>query len=122
MTTLDDDADRSSNFRSTGCHADQVAPGWNGTRPTLAERSGQPGSSAAQPSAAESTRPRPLGTRHCWITGLPDLPGRHAGLLVEWRRGADQEWQARVVYTVVEDQSPVLIEAWILAVHLTPVS
>ena len=110
-----------SNTCASRCHAEQVTRRWDGSRPTLAERSGPSDSVATPPSPPDPARPRPVSTRHCWITGLPDLPGRHAGLLVEWRRGHGQEWLARVVYAVVDDDSPVLIEAWIGASHLTPV-
>jgi len=36
--------------------------------------------------AALQDRPRPVLTRHCWVTGLPEYPGRWAGLLAEWRQ------------------------------------
>lgn len=93
-----------------------MAPKWDPSRPTLGERSG----AQDQP---DPGRPRPLGTRHCWLAGLPDLPGRHPGLVVEWRRDdARPGWLARVVYTVDDAGSPVLVEAWIPAGHLTPAS
>ncbi len=94
---------------------------WDGSRPTLADRSGRTGSGATPHATDDPARPRPVSTRHCWVSGLPQ-PGRHAGLLVEWRRGPDQQWLARVVYAVMDDGSPVLIEAWLPAAHLTPVS
>ena len=97
-----------------------MAPRWDPSRPTLAERSEH----AAAPPPGEGAGParqRPVGTRHCWVDGLPDLPGRCAGLLVEWRRDREQdEWRARVVYAVDVAGRPVLVEAWIDARHLTP--
>ena len=95
-----------------------MAPRWDASRPTLAERS--TGGAGPEERAADPARPRPVSTRHCWVSDLPALPGRHAALLVEWRRGPDEQWQARVVYAVVEDDSPVLVEAWVPAAHLTP--
>lgn len=92
---------------------------WDGTRPTLAERSAARTGAGDRP-AEDPARSRPVGLRHCWVAGLPDLPGRHAGLLVEWRRAEDRQWLARVVYAVVDGDSPVLIEAWVGAGHLSP--
>ena len=96
-----------------------MARSWDATRPTLAERARADLGTTVRD--AESDRPRPAGTRHCWVTGLPDAPGRHAGLLVEWRRDVPPgDWLARVVYAVDEAGSPVLVEAWLSARHLTP--
>jgi hypothetical protein len=97
-----------------------VAGRWDGTRPTLAERSrADPGT--PPPSEPEPQRPRPVTTRHCWISGLPELAGRHAGLLVEWRREPGRtEWSARVVYAYEDAGGPVLVEAWVAAAHLSP--
>jgi len=50
--------------------------------PTLAERNavGAAVEVGADPElAALQDRPRPVLTRHCWVTGLPDCPGRWAG-------------------------------------------
>jgi hypothetical protein len=52
--------------------------------PTLAERSAV-GTAAELDAdselAALRDRPRPVLTRHCWVSGLPECPGRWAGLL-----------------------------------------
>ena len=71
--------------------------------------------------AALQGRPRPVLTRHCWVTGLPDCPGRWAGLVAEWRQDSDAGgWQGRVVYAVDEHGRVVLVERWVPAEHLTP--
>ena len=95
-----------------------------GRGPTLAERSGTgtPSQVGDDPDlAALADRPRPVLTRHCWVVGLEDLPGRWAGLVAEWRR--DQEaggWQGRVVYAVEDGPATVMVEAWVHARHLEP--
>ena len=96
-----------------------------GRGPTLAERSaaGTPPEVTADPDlAALQDRPRPVLTRHCWVT-VPDSPGRWAGLLAEWRQDTDAGgWQGRVVYAVDAGGSTVLVEAWVHARHLQPVT
>jgi hypothetical protein len=92
--------------------------------PTLAERSGvgPAGQVGADPElAALQDRPRLVLTRHCWVTGLPDCPGRWAGLLAEWRQDTDAGgWQGRVVYAVDDGAATVMVEAWVHARHLQP--
>ena len=87
--------------------------------PTLAERGGLPAPAAAPPES-EAPRRRVVMTRHCWVTGLPDRPGRWAGLLVEWRQADTGEWLGRVAYVVDEDSRPVLVEAWLPGRQLGP--
>jgi len=92
--------------------------------PSLAERSavGTAGEVGADPElAALRDRPRPVLTRHCWVTGLPDCPGCWAGLLAEWRQDrAAGGWQGRVVYAVDDGAATVIVEAWVHARHLQP--
>ncbi len=59
------------------------------TRNRLSERSavGTAGQVDADPEVA--ALPRPILTRHCWVTGLSECPGRWAGLLAEWRQDTD---------------------------------
>jgi hypothetical protein len=60
-------------------------------------------------------------TRPCGVTGLPDCPGRCAGLLVEWRREPGSgRWAGRVVYVVDDAGGGVLVDTWVDADHLTP--
>jgi len=91
---------------------------------TLAERNavGPAGEVGADPElAALQDRPRPVLTRHSWVTGLPECPGRWAGLLAEWRQDrAGGGWQGRVVYAVDDGAATVIIEAWVPARHLQP--
>ena len=91
--------------------------------PTLADRLAA-STRSAPPAAAEppeTARERPVVTRHCWVTGLPGSPGRHPGLLAEWRHDAGSgRWLGRVVYAVDESGRVVLVERWIAAEHLTP--
>ena len=90
--------------------------------PTLAERSamGPPTEVGADPDlAALQDRPRPVLTRHGWVTDPPDSPGRWAGLLVEWRQDTGAgSWQGRVVYAVDDGTATVMIEAGASSRHL----
>jgi len=71
--------------------------------------------------AALQARPRPVLTRHCWVTDLPECPGRWAGLLAEWRQDTvGGGWQGRVVYAVDDGAATVIVEAWVAARHLQP--
>lgn len=100
--------------------------------PTLAERTAglasrdapahatADGSDGDAPDGDGDGRVRPVATRHCWVTGLPERPGRWAGLLAEWRLSAGG-WQGRVVYAVDDGGATVLLEAWLPARHLQPV-
>jgi len=92
--------------------------------PTLAERSvvGAAVEGGVDPDlAALQDRPRPVLTRHCWVSGLPECPGRWAGLLAEWHQDlAAGGWQGRVVYAVYDGAATVLIEAWVPARYLQP--
>lgn len=90
---------------------------------TLAERSvlTGAGSPVVRRPAPVSDVSAPPEARHCWVTGLPGLPGRCAGLLAEWRRDSgDGPWQGRVVYAVDDGDGVVLVEAWVHARHLQP--
>ncbi len=95
-----------------------------GRGPTLAECSatGTPAEVGVDPDLAGlQNRPRPVLTRHCWVTGLPECPGRWAGLLAEWRQDSQAGgWQGRVVYAVDDGASTVMVEAWVPARHLQP--
>ena len=45
-------------------------------------------------------RPPACPARHCWVLDAADETGeKRAGLLLEWRRGADG-WEGQVVYLV----------------------
>ena len=103
-----------------------------GRGPTLAQRSAASAAGTAPTApaaevvadpelAALQGRPRPVLTRHCWVTGLPDCPGRWAGLVAEWRQDSHAGgWQGRVVYAVDEGAATVMVEAWVHARHLHP--
>ena len=101
--------------------------------PTLAERSGrcvpQPPQtqrpSAAEPAgagpeAADPARTRPVGQRHCWVTGLPAAPGRYAGVVVAWRALPGEGWCGRTVYVVDDRADGVVVDAWVPAQYLQP--
>ena len=94
------------------------------TGPTLADRlaaSGPSPPAAAADRGPEGRRERPVVTRHCWVSGLPGAPGRHPGLLAEWRHDPGSgRWLGRVVYAVDEHGRVVLVERWVPAEHLTP--
>jgi hypothetical protein len=55
--------------------------------------------------------------RHCWVRDAPGAPGTRPGLLVEWRQREDG-WYGRVAHVVDGRHGPVLVEAWLPAVHL----
>ena len=90
--------------------------------PTLADRlAASTGGLPAAADGPEAARERPVVTRHCWVAGLPGSPGRHPGLLAEWRHDPGSgRWLGRVVYLVDEQGRGVLVERWIPAEHLTP--
>ena len=92
------------------------------TGPTLADRTAASATDdRSAPDDAEGTRERPVVARHCWVAGLPGSPGRHPGLLAEWRADASSgRWLGRVVYAVDEQGRIVLVERWVPAEHLTP--
>ena len=92
------------------------------TGPTLADRlAASTGTAPPAPETPERSRERPVVTRHCWVTGLPGSPGRHPGLLAEWRHDHERgRWLGRVVYAVDEHGRVVLVERWVPAEHLTP--
>ena len=91
-------------------HAACMAGGMNTRRDRL---------SLADRSTISGTAGPPPTSRHCWVSGLPDAPGRWPGLLVEWRRG--EVWLARVVYALDSGEQTLVVEAWLSADHLDPV-
>jgi hypothetical protein len=75
---------------------------------------------AAEP--ADPNRPeRTALTPHCWVTAAPEHPGRHAGLLLEWRREGTG-WLGLVTYVVPEERHERvrLIQQWLPATCLSP--
>jgi hypothetical protein len=89
--------------------------------PTLAERGVLPARPGPAAAAGRDRRGHAVVTRHCWVTGLPDCPGRWAGLLIEWQQEPDSgRWEGRVVYVVDDAGRGVLVESWVDADHLTP--
>ena len=91
---------------------------------TLAERSavGTARELGADPELAAGSGPAASGPDPALlVTGLPECPGRWAGLLTGWRQDrAAGGWQGRVVYTVDDGAATVIVEAWVLARHLQP--
>jgi hypothetical protein len=61
--------------------------------------------------------------RHCWADP-PGHPGPWPGLVVEWRRDGAGSWEGRCIYVVegLDPQGPRVIERWVPARCLTPVS
>lgn len=60
--------------------------------------------------------------RHVWVSDPSDGSGsRRPGLLVEWRRGAGESWEGRVVYVAqLRVACWVTIEEWVPAALLEP--
>jgi hypothetical protein len=81
-------------------------------RPSMAERL-----QASAPAVAPAPAP---ASRHCWVSGLADHPGRWPGLLLEWRKVTASVWQGRVVYAVDDGRQTILIEEWLSGVCLEP--
>ncbi len=93
---------------------------------TLAQRSGAAAGAAGEAQGGTTTAapPDPPGrsaaVRHVWVEGMLDDPGRHAGVLLEWRRAP--AWEGLVVYAVDEGRSGVrCVQRWVAAAHLRPV-
>jgi hypothetical protein len=58
--------------------------------------------------------------RHCWVVDWPLAPpGRHPGVLVEWRRDA-RGWFGRTAVVIPGESGPILLEAWLPADRLRP--
>jgi hypothetical protein len=82
-------------------------------KPTLVERSGR--------SPVDDRRRAPV--HHCWVEDAAEPPGRHAGLLLEWRRD-DERWMGLVAYVVQEaaDGGVRLVQRWVPAALLAPIT
>ncbi|MDQ1630857.1 MAG: hypothetical protein QOJ32_2110 [Frankiaceae bacterium] len=65
---------------------------------------------------------RPAAVHHCWVDDAPGHPGRHPGLLLEWRR-EQQRWLGLVAYVMPDLQSDRvrLVQRWLPGVYLTPI-
>jgi len=76
-------------------------------------RAGAPGT----PSPGES-----CPARHCWVGDAADGRGvKRPGLLVEWRRTDEEDWQGRVVYAAeLRPGEWSLVEEWLSSTLLTP--
>src|SRR4051812_35006928 len=93
--------------------------GWHPDRLTLAERSALSGAGAyATPSPPAAAPASSAGGRHCWVVASDQWPGRHPGVLVEWRKEDGLGWHGRVAFVV--DDGGLVIEAWLPAAALRP--
>ncbi len=63
-------------------------------------------------------RPRRLPT-HCWVTDCPAAPGRHPGILLNWRK-RPEGWQGFVVVAVGSDDDPAVLTLWLPGDYLQP--
>lgn len=79
----------------------------------LAERS----AAMHRPPPAPAASPPPV--RHCWVLGHPS--GRLPALLLAWDQRADG-WYGRVVHPVEEAGGWVVVEEWLPAPRLEPLS
>lgn len=59
----------------------------------------------------------PASRRHCWVTGGPDAPGPHPGLVISWEK-RDGSWFGLAVYLIEGDG--VLVQQWLPSELLTP--
>lgn len=62
--------------------------------------------------------PVPASRRHCWVTGSPDAPGPHPGLVLAWQQ-RPTGWHALVTYMIEADDA--LVQQWLSADLLTPI-
>jgi hypothetical protein len=64
-------------------------------------------------------QPQPLrrafAPKHCWVLNPPGAPGRWPGLLLEWRRTVDGEWEGRVASAPYSQNGHALVELWLPA-------
>jgi hypothetical protein len=74
----------------------------------------------------ERSRPRPDlppadrgGPRHVWVVEPPSMPGKHPGLLIEWRKERDG-WYGLTVYVVETSSGRATVQEWLPAVYLEP--
>ncbi len=68
----------------------------------------------------QSTSPaRPGQPRHVWVVEPPSMPGKHPGLLIEWRQGADG-WYGLTVYVVDTPTGRAAVQEWLASVYLEP--
>lgn len=86
---------------------------------TLAERSARSGIGAESvPGDHHDDAPSGIvAAKHCWVVDSPLSPGRWPGLLLGWRR-REAGWQGLAVWVVNDDDSSVLLQAWLAAEHL----
>ena len=62
--------------------------------------------------------PPPAARRHCWVTGLEDSLGPHAGPVVGWERRGD-EWFSQVAYVIDEDSAALVLQ-WLQSELVRP--
>ena len=72
------------------------------------------------PGASAPSGERPAARRHCWVRGVDGAPGPHPALLVEWRRGHGDQWEALVVYAVEDGGAVTLVQQWLASSLVTP--
>jgi hypothetical protein len=69
-------------------------------------------------------QPQPSRTavtpKHCWVVNPPGAPGRWPGLLLEWRRAENGEWEGRVAYVAQLQNGHALMELWLPGAFLAP--
>jgi hypothetical protein len=58
--------------------------------------------------------------RHCWVSDPQGGVGRHPGLLIAWRRSTSGDWDALVVYALLDNAEPVLVQQWLNARRVSP--
>ena len=80
---------------------------------SLAERAARGREASAAPVLPTSPR-----ARHCWVIGVD---GRVPGLLLEWEQRAPG-WHGRVVHPVRDADGWIVVEEWLPAGLLEPVT
>ncbi len=69
------------------------------------------------PTTTASTRPGQ--PRHVWVVEPPSMPGKHPGLLIEWRQGRDG-WHGLTVYVVDSPTGRATVQEWLASAYLEP--
>lgn len=72
---------------------------------------------AVEMSSVSAGAPSATNVKHCWVVDSPLSPGRWPGLLLSWRRSG-AGWQGLAAWVVDDDDGPVVLQAWVRAVHL----
>ena len=82
-------------------------------------RNGLPLHARSRAPASPPDRPD-CPVKHCWVTGPIDGGPPRPGLLLEWRKDADERWEGRVTYAAeLRPGCWAAVEEWLPAALLS---